>query len=44
MNHPTNTIKMMVNLYSCSSKEFISHHGKEGARRYLRLAFLGIQK
>ena len=39
MDYPTSTIKMMVNLYASSSKDFISHHGVDGARRYLKLAY-----
>ena len=37
----TSTIKMMVRLYACSSKEFIHHHGVEGAKRYLNSTTLG---
>lgn len=43
MDYPTSTIKMMVNVYPSSSKDFISHHGFEGARRYLKLAHQGIK-
>jgi glycine/D-amino acid oxidase-like deaminating enzyme len=36
------TIKMMVQLYASSSEEFIHHHGKEGAQRYLNLTAEGL--
>ena len=42
MSDPTSTIKMMVTLYPSSSAEFISHHGVEGAKRYINLATKGI--
>ena len=41
-NSPVNKIKMMCQTYPCNSKYFISHHGLEGARRYLKLAYLGL--
>jgi glycine/D-amino acid oxidase-like deaminating enzyme len=37
------TIKMMVQVFACSSKYYISHHGVEGARRYLELTYEGLQ-
>jgi glycine/D-amino acid oxidase-like deaminating enzyme len=37
------TIKMMVQAYAASSKEFISHHGKVGARRYLAVTREGLR-
>lgn len=37
MASPANTVKMVVQLYACSSVEYMRHHGKEGARAYLRL-------
>jgi glycine/D-amino acid oxidase-like deaminating enzyme len=40
---PASNIKMMVNLYPCSSADFCLHHGKDGARRYLALAAAGIE-
>jgi glycine/D-amino acid oxidase-like deaminating enzyme len=41
---PTTTkVKMMVTLYASKSEEFIRHHGIEGAKKYLRLANMGIQ-
>lgn len=43
MSDPTSTIKMMVTVYPSSSEDFISHHGVEGARRYLNLASRGIE-
>jgi glycine/D-amino acid oxidase-like deaminating enzyme len=36
-------IKMMVQLFASSSDEFIHHHGKEGAKRYLRLTAEGLE-
>jgi glycine/D-amino acid oxidase-like deaminating enzyme len=42
MPFPTSTIKMMVNIYPASSADFITHHGVEGAKRYLRLAREGL--
>lgn len=33
----------MVNIYPCTSEYFISHHGKQGARRYLKLAYEGLK-
>ena len=36
------TIKMMVQLYATDSKTFISHHGQEGAARYLSLTREGL--
>lgn len=35
-------MKMMLVIFPCSSKEFILHHGIEGAKRYLKLAQQGI--
>lgn len=40
---PVAPIKMMVNVFPCSSAEFIEHHGEEGARRYITLAKQGIK-
>jgi len=37
------TIKQITRLYATSSTKFISHHGKEGARRYLQLSNLGMK-
>lgn len=37
------TVKMMVQLYASSSDEFIHHHGRVGAIRYLRLTAEGLQ-
>jgi glycine/D-amino acid oxidase-like deaminating enzyme len=37
------TVKMIIQLYECTSEEFLSHHGKDGGRRYLRITKLGIQ-
>jgi len=34
---PVGAIKMIINLYPCSSSEFIRHHGDDGARRYLEV-------
>ena len=39
----TGTIKMMMQIYASSTKDFIRHHGEDGAREYLKLAQLGIQ-
>lgn len=38
------TIKMIVRLYASSSQDFISHHGIDGAKKYLGLATLGLKK
>jgi len=38
----TSTIKMMVQLYASSSADFITHHGREGAQRYLQLTKKGL--
>ena len=35
-------MKMMLVVFPSSSKEFISHHGTDGAKRYLKLAQRGI--
>ena len=35
-------VKMMTRCFACSSQEFISHHGIEGAKRYLTMAKQGI--
>ena len=40
---PVNAIKMIINLYPLSSRDFVRVHGEAGARRYLRLAFLGLE-
>jgi glycine/D-amino acid oxidase-like deaminating enzyme len=37
------TIKMMVQVFASGSKEFIAHHGEDGARRYLSLTREGLQ-
>lgn len=37
------TIKMMVRLFASSASDFISHHGEDGARRYLKLTTIGIK-
>jgi len=37
------TIKMIVNVFPCSCETFIANHGEEGARSYLRLAYLGLE-
>lgn len=37
------SIKMIINLYPCSSKDFIKHHGKKGAKAYLEV-MLSIQR
>ena len=39
---PVSAMKMMLVIFPCSSSEFVSHHGIEGAKRYLRLAQKGI--
>ena len=31
------SIKMIINLYPCSSKDFIKHHGEGGAETYLEV-------
>ena len=31
------SIKMIINLYPCSSKDFIKHHGEGGAETYLKV-------
>jgi glycine/D-amino acid oxidase-like deaminating enzyme len=36
------TIKMMVRLFASSAEDFISHHGEEGAARYLKLTTIGL--
>jgi glycine/D-amino acid oxidase-like deaminating enzyme len=36
------TIKMMVRLFASSCDDFISHHGEEGAKRYLKLTSQGL--
>jgi glycine/D-amino acid oxidase-like deaminating enzyme len=36
------TVKMMVQVFASSSQEFISHHGTEGARRYLAATREGL--
>jgi len=40
---PVSAMKMMLAIFPSSSKEFISHHGVEGAKRYLKLATKGIE-
>lgn len=34
---PVSSIKMVINLYPCSTEEFIKHHGKDGAKAYLKV-------
>ncbi len=41
-NGPTK-LKFMVQLYPTTTPTFIEHHGREGTRRYLRLAALGLE-
>lgn len=41
--HPVSCIKMMVNVYTCSSEEFITHHGIDGAKNYLKLSYQGLE-
>lgn len=38
MASPANTIKMVIQLYACSSAEYVRLNGKEGAQAYLRSA------
>lgn len=40
---PTNAIKMIVSIFPCSSETFVSNHGENGARNYLRLAKEGVE-
>ena len=40
MASPANTIKMVIQLYACSSEEYVQHHGMQGARDYLRSVLL----
>lgn len=42
LDDPVGTIKMIVNLYPSKTEDFCSHHGEEGAKRYLSLAHEGI--
>lgn len=37
------TIKMMVQVFASGSKDFIAHHGEEGARRYLSITAEGLK-
>jgi len=37
------TIKMMVQIFAGNSKQFVSHHGAEGARRYLTATKAGLK-
>eukprot|EP00041_Stephanoeca_diplocostata_P011370 m.187712 g.187712 ORF g.187712 m.187712 type:complete len:459 (+) comp18507_c0_seq2:123-1499(+) len=41
-NPSQSVVKMIVNVFPCSAQEFIAHHGRDGARSYLRLAYLGL--
>ena len=34
-------VKMMTQIYTCTSAEFIKHHGTDGARRYLQATASG---
>ncbi|EAR87671.1 FAD-dependent oxidoreductase (macronuclear) [Tetrahymena thermophila SB210] len=43
LDKPASRIKMMVNIYPCTSEYFMSHHGEQGARRYLKLCYEGLQ-
>lgn len=43
MSEPTSTIKMMVSLFPSSSTDFMTHHGEEGAKRYIKLATKGLE-
>jgi glycine/D-amino acid oxidase-like deaminating enzyme len=36
-------IKMMTQIFTCSSAEFIKHHGEAGARRYLQATKAGLE-
>jgi len=38
----THTHTQVLNIFPCSSKEFIANHGIDGARRYLALAKRGV--
>jgi len=37
LDDPVGSIKMIINLYPCSSKDFIKHHGEGGAETYLKV-------
>jgi glycine/D-amino acid oxidase-like deaminating enzyme len=37
------TIKMMVQVFASGTKDFIAHHGEEGARRYLSITAEGLK-
>jgi hypothetical protein len=37
LDYPVGSIKMIINLYPCSSKDFIKHHGEGGAKAYLEV-------
>lgn len=43
MDNVAPTIKMMVQVYASSSKNFIAHHGRVGAKRYLDLTREGLK-
>ena len=43
MDGSANRVKMIVNIYPCSSETFISHHGRHGASVYLKNCFEGIE-
>jgi len=36
-------MKMILNVFPCSTREFIANHGIEGAKRYLKLAKKGVE-
>ena len=36
-------IKMMTQIFTCSSEEFVKHHGEAGARRYLQATKAGLE-
>lgn len=35
-------IKMMTQIYTCDSGEFVKHHGVDGARRYMQASKVGL--
>lgn len=43
LQDPATSVKMIVNIYPCSSADFIAHHGKDGAVNFLKLAAHGIE-
>jgi monoamine oxidase len=44
MDDGAERVKMMVNIYPCSSQQFVQHHGRSGARRYLAACEIGIER